>query len=438
MRLGALKRHWERLGRRDPFGSVLTNRVMRHSDSDLEQFFRSGAEEIAAALQRAQRLGQAISRRRALDFGCGVGRLTQAMADEFERCDGVDISAAMLRVARRRNRHPERCFYHLNVEPDLALFPDASFSFVYSTLVLQHMEPRYSKGYIGELLRVLAADGLLVFQLPSHRDQQEPSASAARTPILGRLPAAAFKAHVSADRSSLSARAGELVTLRVTVENCSPHVWPALPKAWGYRIKLGNHWLDQDGQLLQRDDARCPLPHDLAPGSRAELMLHVTAPPFDGTYWLELDLVQENVSWFAQRGSDALCIPCRVAGGLPGPPPRQSSPEIVALEPELPFRERHPRVFRVLRATGLRDVYWAWRHTLDGVKARRDRLIEGLIHPLVNWWKGRPFAPKMEMHCVPRSEVLTILAEGGGRLLDVEAELMPGGFHSCRYWVSKN
>jgi SAM-dependent methyltransferase len=438
VRFGTLRWHWERLGRRDPFGSVLTNRGKGRSDSDLEQFFRSGAAEIAAVLQRAARLGQLVSRRRALDFGCGVGRLTQAMAYHFERCDGVDISASMLRVARHFNPHAERCVYHRNVAPDLALFADASFNFVYSTLVLQHMDPRYSKGYIAELLRVLAPGGLFVFQLPSHRTEQEPSASATCTPIPGRLRAAAFKARLTADRSSLSVRAGELVTLGVTVENCSPHVWPALPNARGYRINLANHWLDQDGELVQRDDGRCPLPYDLAPGSRAELMLHVTAPPLDGSYWLELDLVQENVSWFAERGSEVLRISCRVAEGLPGPPPRCSTAEIVgAPEPKLPFRERHPRAFRVLRATGLRDVYWAWRRTLDGVKAHRDRMIERLIHPLVNWWKGRPFAPRMEMHCVLRSEVLAILAEGGGRLVDVEEDLMPGGFQNCRYWVGK-
>ena len=55
----------------------------------------------------------------------------------------------------------------------------------------------------------------------------------------------------------------------------------------------------------------------------------------------------------------------------------------------------------------------------------------------VNWWKRQPFAPRMEMHCVPRSGVLAILAEGGGRLVDTQEELMPAGFQSCRYWVGK-
>jgi SAM-dependent methyltransferase len=445
VRLGALKRHWERLGRRDPFWAVLTDPSKRGGGWDREEFFRGGAKEIAAALWRAEQLGLRLSRRRALDFGCGVGRITQALADHFERCDGVDISTSMLEAARLHNRHPGRCTYHLNTAPDLRLFDAASFSFVYSTLVLQHMEPQYSQAYIRELLRVLAPGGLLVFQLPSHRAAQEPSADAARTEIVGRLPNIAFSARLAIDASALSLRASQEVTLKVTVENCSRHAWAALPDARGrYQINLANRWLDHNGELLQRDDARCPLPHDVSPGSRAELMLGINAPRFDGAYSLELDLVQENVCWFGERGSQTLRVPCRVTGGLPHVP-RPSAPKVVAVANVARFRERHPRMFDVLRATGLRDAYWAWRRALDGVKGRRDRLIVSLkehafdpvVPPLVNWWKRRPFAPRMEMYCVPRAKVTAILAENGGRLVGTEEELMPGGFQSCRYWVVK-
>jgi len=257
MRLGALKRHWNRLGRRDPFWAVLTHSDKQDGGWDAGQFFGTGVEEIADVLRRATRLGLAVPRCRALDFGCGVGRITQALAGEFEQCDGVDISNSMLEAARRHNRHPGRCVYHLNIAPDLALFADGRFSFVYSTLVLQHMEPRYSKVYIRELVRVLASDGLLVFQLPSHRAVHEPSSSGAQTPVSGRLPASAFKARLASEQLSLSVRAGEDITLKVTVENRSPCAWPALPDCRGrFQINLANHWLQENGDVLQRDDAR--------------------------------------------------------------------------------------------------------------------------------------------------------------------------------------
>jgi SAM-dependent methyltransferase len=361
----------------------------------------------------------------------------------------------MLREAARHNRHPDRCTYHLNAAPDLALFADSTFSFAYSTLVLQHMEPRYSKRYIREFLRVLAPGGVLVFQLPSHRADREPAPDAVLSPIGGRLPASAFNAHFSSTASSLSLRAGEQVALEVIVENASPHAWASLPDARGrYRINVANRWMFEDGELLQRDDARCPLPHDVEPGGRVHVMLGVSAPSCNGRYALELDLVQENVSWFGQRGSETLRIPCEVSGGLPAaprpkvqqlapPPPVQKIAAVPSHAP--PFRERHPRTFRVLRATRLRDAYWIWRRALDRLKGRRDRFIiaarkqtfEVVVPPLVNWWRGRPFAPKMEMHCVPRAEVLAILGESGGRPVHVDEELLRDGFQSCRYWVRK-
>lgn len=448
MRLGALKWHWERLGKRDPYWAVLTHPDTRGGGWDLEQFFRSGVDEIAAVLQQAEHLGLTVPLTRALDFGCGVGRLTQAMAGHFGRCDGVDISASMLQVARRHDRHPDRCAYHVNTASDLSLFADASFTFVYSTLVLQHMEPRYAKGYVRELLRVLAPGGLLVFQVPSHRLGVEPSIGAASTRIEGPLPAAAFKARLSAESSSLSLRADELWPLAMTVENCSSQAWSALPDAWGrHRISVANHWLDEDGEQLERDDGRSPLPHDVGPGAQVDLAIGVTAPRHAGTYLLELDLVQEGICWFAQKGSEVLRIPCRVTGGLAGPPPRRARREIAPVPaPATPFRTRHPRLFFLLRVTRLRDIYWAWRHAVDHVKARRDRVIitlkerlfELVIAPIINWWRRKPFAPRMEMHCVPRAEVLEILAAGGGRVANIDEDLRPGGYQSCRYWVCKD
>lgn len=445
MRLASVKRHWERLARRDPYWAVLTNLGTGPDAWDLREFFQSGTEEVAGLLRRATQLGLTVPRRRALDFGCGVGRVTQALAVEFEHCDGVDISASMLQVARQHNRHPDRCSYHRNLAPHLAIFPDESFSLVYSTLVLQHMDPRDSTGCIRELMRVLARDGVLVFQLPSHRAAQEPAVDAERTSVHGRLPLDAHRARLSIEVRDLSALAGELVTLEVVVENRSDYVWPALPDTWGrYQILLANHWLTETGVVVQRDDGRCPLPHDLAPNARVELMLGVTAPRFDGRYMLELDLVQEDVAWFSQRGSSTLRIPCTVTGGLAGGPP-MGEPEVVEPREIHPFRERYPRIFTVLRVSGLREVYWTWRRGLDLIKSRRDQairrvihpVIERLIHPIVNWWSRRPFAARMEMHCVPRSVVLSILSERGGHVLALEEELMPGGLHSCRYWVTK-
>lgn len=108
-----------------------------------------------------------LPRGRALDFGCGIGRVTSALADHFDEVVGVDVAPAMLDLARDMNAGRSRCRFVLNDRPDLGLFEDAAFDFVYSNLVLQHMRPKLAARYIREMLRVLRRGGLLVFQMPT-------------------------------------------------------------------------------------------------------------------------------------------------------------------------------------------------------------------------------------------------------------------------------
>jgi ubiquinone/menaquinone biosynthesis C-methylase UbiE len=113
----------------------------------------------------ASSLSPSLQRRKALDFGCGVGRLTQPLACHFEEVTGVDISQSMIELAKRYNQSGERCRCYVNTAEDLGLFNDCEFDLVYSSLVLQHMAPRYALGYIREFIRLLQPNGLLVFQM---------------------------------------------------------------------------------------------------------------------------------------------------------------------------------------------------------------------------------------------------------------------------------
>ena len=444
MRFSRLRRHWDRLGRRDPLWAALTHPDKTSGGWDREVFFQSGIDEIATVLARARTVGLTVAPRRALDFGCGAGRLTQALAAVFDRVDGVDISPAMLEAARAFNRYPERCHYHLNPAPDLSLFGDATFSFAYSTLALQHMEPRYSRVYIEEMLRVAASGALVVFQLPSHRVTAARDTSR-QMATGGRLPAAACRAQIEVEAPAEPVQAGAVITLHVRVTNRSPHHWPSRPDALGrHQLNVANHWLYENGVLRQRDDGRAALPHDLPPGATADVVLYVHAPAQNGRYEIEIDLVQENAGWFAERGGHTVRVRCDVIGGEPAAPP-PPVPVEPAPAPVVLFRDRHPRAFAVLRVTRLRDVYWAGRRGLDAVKSQRDRGIlwlkahayEPVVPPLINWWNRLSFAPRMEMHPVPRAEVEAIVAAAGGIVVDVEEEMTDGGYVSCRYWITR-
>jgi 2-polyprenyl-3-methyl-5-hydroxy-6-metoxy-1,4-benzoquinol methylase len=105
-----------------------------------------------------------VSKGRALDFGCGVGRLTQALARHFNLVERVDIVRSMIELSNKFNRYGDRCKYHVS-GADLSMFDDETFDFMYSNLVLQHIKPEYSRNYIKEFLRMLAPKGVLVFDL---------------------------------------------------------------------------------------------------------------------------------------------------------------------------------------------------------------------------------------------------------------------------------
>src|SRR5262249_25601630 len=150
-----LQRNWDAFGRIDPFWAILTDPSRRGRRWDPAEFFATGREEMDAHFAGATHLGVPAARRTGLDFGCGAGRLTQALARHVEQAVGVDVAPSMIELARHHNAHGDRCRYEVNDRPDLSRFSDASFDVVYTGRVLQHMEPRYAESYVRDFVRVL-------------------------------------------------------------------------------------------------------------------------------------------------------------------------------------------------------------------------------------------------------------------------------------------
>jgi SAM-dependent methyltransferase len=298
MNLRDLRDTWDELGRRDAMWAVLSGPLEGRRSWNRDDFFRTGVEEIAAVLRRTTQLGVPPHLGRALDFGCGIGRLSQALALHFSSVDGVDISAAMLEQARHLNLAGNRCTFHLNDSESLAMFPDASFDFVYSSITLQHMEPRYSRGFIAEFYRVTRPGGVVVFQIPGEQVDVAPTGATSSAP----LPREAMQAEIDAPRAFSCAPAAR-VRLPVRVRNASSHPWPVLGDADGrHSIRLGNHWRHRFGWMVRFDDVRAVIPGDLAAGQDITVDLVFEAPA-RGTHVLELDMVQEGHAWFATAGS---------------------------------------------------------------------------------------------------------------------------------------
>jgi len=161
------RRDWDELGKLDPFWAVLSDPSRRFGRWEVQEFFKTGEVEIQQLLLLADQLGYPAARIRALDFGCGVGRLTRALAGHFQECTGVDISAPMVARARELSGSLGNCSFVVNEEVGPGRFSDDSFDFVVSKLVLQHLPSKKAiENCIRELVRILKKDGLLVFQLP--------------------------------------------------------------------------------------------------------------------------------------------------------------------------------------------------------------------------------------------------------------------------------
>jgi 4-amino-4-deoxy-L-arabinose transferase-like glycosyltransferase len=127
------------------------------------------------------------------------------------------------------------------------------------------------------------------------------------------LPEGGFRASLRVLEAPARMRAKERVTLRVAVRNVGTAAWLARERSGGkFQVSLGNHWLDATGQVVTNDDGRAALLRDLAPGEETKLSLVVNTPRQPGEYFLELDLLQEGVSWFGLKGSQTTRLPVRV------------------------------------------------------------------------------------------------------------------------------
>jgi len=169
--LERLRHTWDTLGADDPLWAILSDPDKRGGRWDDASFFAAGESEIAAIVQRCDALQRPAKRELALDFGCGVGRLSRALASRYARVIGVDISPRMLARARELHVHVENVRFVENATSRLAFVADASVDFVYSVITLHHMPAALQLDYIGEFLRVLAPGGVAVFQFAAGYSQ---------------------------------------------------------------------------------------------------------------------------------------------------------------------------------------------------------------------------------------------------------------------------
>ncbi|HET6892565.1 MAG TPA: hypothetical protein VFH31_15785 [Pyrinomonadaceae bacterium] len=127
------------------------------------------------------------------------------------------------------------------------------------------------------------------------------------------LPDSALRAEIRVTDPPAVMPVGTKQELKVRVLNAGDRVWLERERTGSkYQVALGNHWLDSAGRVLRNDDGRTTLRRDLGPGQELDLSLVVNTPQRRGDYIIEIDMLQESVSWFGAKGSQTVRVPVRV------------------------------------------------------------------------------------------------------------------------------
>src|ERR1700760_1117089 len=102
--ISAVAKTWEELAQQDALWAILTDPDKRAGRWTVNEFMDTGSREIATILSCLNELKLlADFDSTALDFGCGVGRLSRALSFHFRNVVGLDISETMIAHARSMN-----------------------------------------------------------------------------------------------------------------------------------------------------------------------------------------------------------------------------------------------------------------------------------------------------------------------------------------------
>jgi 2-polyprenyl-3-methyl-5-hydroxy-6-metoxy-1,4-benzoquinol methylase len=157
---------WDRLAR-DPYYAVINDEINRDNrlTSDTKAAFaESGVRDVAETLVDIRRwIDPDFHAARAIDFGCGVGRLTIPLARACDHVTGIDISEAMLDEARKncaeagvRNTIFATSAQFFAMPPEA----DATFDLVHAFIVFQHIPPKAGMWLADSLIRRLRPGGV--------------------------------------------------------------------------------------------------------------------------------------------------------------------------------------------------------------------------------------------------------------------------------------
>jgi len=168
-----IQKVWENFGETEPYWSVLASDEFKTHNiaATKQQFYDSGFTSADLLFKTLDRLGIDRSHlKTCLEYGCGLGRVTGALAKTFDHVSGYDISRSHLRIAQRHFDETgitNVSLHHVGSPQAVENFPKVDV--VYSVIVLQHNPPPVIQFIVREFLRALNPGGVAFFQVPTYR-----------------------------------------------------------------------------------------------------------------------------------------------------------------------------------------------------------------------------------------------------------------------------
>lgn len=166
-----IRDQWTELGEIEPHWGVLTHDNFKAENLTEEHLalFRQSGEQQARMVSHFEALtGRKVRRGVCLELGCGVGRITRHLADEFEKVVAVDISPGNLRLCQAYLEsvgvENVETVQVMGIE-DFDTLPPIDFFF--SIIVLQHNSPPIQKRVLRAILSRIRPGGGALFQIPT-------------------------------------------------------------------------------------------------------------------------------------------------------------------------------------------------------------------------------------------------------------------------------
>lgn len=166
-----MKEYWD---------SCAQDNAMRHIATDdwqsEEVFHKCGERDLTNLLSNLDEEILTGNNKRALEIGCGIGRLLKPFAIRNPELElfGVDVSEEMVCKGRQRLKGFENVKFLTTSGKDLCMFDDNSFNFIYSYVVFQHIPRKFVHNYFKEVARIIDKEGCFVFQMPMRTEDKKP------------------------------------------------------------------------------------------------------------------------------------------------------------------------------------------------------------------------------------------------------------------------